>query len=115
MDCLQRGMPGVAVLDDVGQKLGRAEVGDGLDRGRRPLGQVQDDLHRQVAPRGDGGERDTEAAVEYRRVDAAGQVTQLGDGFLGAAVGRRDQVQHPVQVARPGPVDHEVELLHGQP
>jgi hypothetical protein len=48
-------------------------------------------------------------------VDAAGQVTQLGDGLLGAAVGGDDQFQDPVQVGLPGPVDHAAELLRGQP
>jgi hypothetical protein len=48
-------------------------------------------------------------------VDAAGQVTQFGDGLLGAAVGGGDQVQHPVQVGLSGPVDHAAELLHRQP
>ena len=38
------------------------------------------------------------AVVQDRRVDAAGQVAQLGDGLLGAAVGRVDQLQHPLQV-----------------
>jgi hypothetical protein len=45
-------MPGAAVLGDVGEQLGGAEVGDGLDRGRRALGQVDDELDRQVATRG---------------------------------------------------------------
>jgi hypothetical protein len=71
-------MPGAAVLGDVGKQFRRAEVGDGLDRGRRALGQVDDQLDRRVAARGEGGERGAEAAVKYRRVDAAGQVAQLG-------------------------------------
>lgn len=48
-------------------------------------------------------------------MDAAGQVTQLGDGLLGAVVGGGDQLQDPVQVGLPGPVGHAAELLHGQP
>ena len=48
-------------------------------------------------------------------MDAAGQVTQLGDGLLGAAVGGGDQLQDPLQVGLPGPVDHAAELLGGQP
>ena len=98
MHGLQRGMPGAAVLGHVGEQLGRAEVGDGLDRGRRALGQVDDQLDGHVAARGQGGERGAEAVVQHRRVDAAGQVAQLGDGLLGAAVGRVDQLQSPLQV-----------------
>jgi hypothetical protein len=48
-------------------------------------------------------------------VDAAGQVAQLGDGLLSAAVGGDDQLQDPVQVGLPGPAGHAAELLHGQP
>ena len=68
-----------------------------------------------VAARGEGGERGAEAVVEHRRVDAAGQVAQLGDGLLGAAVGGVDQLQDPLQVGLRGPVDHAAELLPGQP
>ena len=119
VDCLHRGMPGAAVLGDVGEQFRRAEVGDGLDRGRRTLGQVDDQLDRQVAARGEGGERGAEAVVEHRRVDAAGQVAQLGDGLLGAAVGGVDQLQDPLQVGlrgpgERGPGDRAAELLPGQ-
>jgi hypothetical protein len=48
-------------------------------------------------------------------VDAAGQVTQLGNGLLGPAVSRDDQRQDPFQVGLPGPIDHAAELLGGQP
>ena len=102
-------------LADVGEQFGRAEVGDGLDRGRRALGQVHDQLDGHVAARGEGGERGAEAVVEHRRVDAAGQVAQLGDGLLGAAVGGVDQLQDPLQVGLRGPVDRAAELLPGQP
>jgi len=106
VDCLQPGMPGAAVLGHVGQQLGRAEVGDGLDRRRRALGQIDDQLDGQVAARGEAGERDAQALVEHGRVDTAGQVTQLGDGLLSAAVGGGDQLQDPLQVGLPGPIDH---------
>jgi len=108
-------MPGVAVLGDVGEQLGRAEVGDGLDRGRRALGQVDDEFNGHVAARGEGGKRGAEAVVEHGRVDAAGQVAQLGDGLLGTAVGGVDQLQDPLQVGLRGPVDRAAELLSGQP
>ena len=48
-------------------------------------------------------------------MDAAGQVTQFGDGLLGAAVGGDDQLQDPLQLGLPGPVDHAAEPLGGQP
>ena len=48
-------------------------------------------------------------------MDAAGQVTQFGDGLLGAALGGSDQLQDPIQVGLPGPIGHAAELLHGQP
>src|SRR6202034_554601 len=90
---LQRGVLRAAVLGGVGQQLGGAEVGDGLDRGRRALGQIDDQLDGQVAAGGEGGEGGAKTLVERRGVDAPGQVTQLGDGLLGAAVGGGDQLQ----------------------
>ena len=78
-------------------------------------GRSIDQLDGHVAARGEGGQRDAQALVEHRRVDAAGQVTQFGDGLLGAAVGGGDQLQDPLQVGLPGPVDHAAELLGGQP
>ena len=107
-------MPGAAVLDHVGEQLGRAEVGDRLDRGRRALGQVDDQLDGHVAARGEGGERGAEAVVQDRRVDATGQVAQLDDGLLGAAVRRVDQLQGPLHVGLGDPGDRAAELLPGQ-
>ena len=61
------------MLGGVGQQFGGAVVGDGLYRGRRALGQVQDELNGQVAACGEGGERGAQAVVQDRRVDAAGR------------------------------------------
>ena len=99
---LNRGMPSVAVLGDVGEQLGDAEVGDGLDRGGRPLGQIDDHLDRQVAAGGERGERGAESFVQHRRVDAAGQVAQLADRLHGASVGRIDQLESALEVALSG-------------
>ena len=74
------------------------EVGDGLDRRRRALGQVHHELDGDLAACGQRGQRGAEAMVEHRRVDAAGQVAQLHDRFLGAAVRGVDQLQGPLQV-----------------
>jgi hypothetical protein len=92
---LQRGTAGAAVLPDVREQFRRAEVGDGLDRRRRAFGHVHDKLYGYVAAR---GERGAQALVEHGRVDAAGQVAQLGNGLLGAAVGGGDQFQDPLPV-----------------
>jgi len=47
-------------------------------------------------------------------MDAAGQVTQLGDGLLGGDVGVGDQLQDPLHVWAPGPAGHAGELVPGQ-
>ena len=98
MDRRQRGMPGAAVLGHVGEQFSRGEVGDGLDRGRWPVRDVGDQLDRDGAARGEGGQRRAQAAVEHRRVNAPGQVAQLGQGLLGVLVGRADQHPGPVTV-----------------
>jgi hypothetical protein len=77
-------------------------------------GQVDDQLNGQIGARGETGERDAQALIEHWRVDTAGQVTQLGDGLLSAAVRGGDQLQDPLQVGLPGPVHHAAELLHRQ-
>ena len=46
-------------------------------------------------PRGQRGQRVGQAGVEHRRVDAPGQVAQLDQGLLGAAVGGVDQFADP--------------------
>ena len=61
-------------------------------------GRSTDQLDGHVAARGQGAQRGAEAVVQHRRVDAAGQVAQLGDGLLGAAVGRVDELQGSFQV-----------------
>ena len=104
---------GAAVLGHVGQQLGRAEVGDGLDRGGRPSGDVHAQVTGTGAAGGQRGERGARPSSKDRRVDAAGEVAQLDDGLLGAAVRGVDQLPGPghpaVAVARrasfslPGP------------
>ena len=73
------GPAGAGVLAGVGEQLADREVGGGLDRwlgpGREPAG----DLDRQAAVQGQGADRVGQAAVgQHGRVDAADQVTQLG-------------------------------------
>ena len=98
---------GVAVLGRVGDQLGRAEVGDGLDRRGRPRSDVGGDRRRDGAAGGQAGQRAGQAAVEHRRVDAAGQVAQVGQRVHRVAVRGIDQLAdrrvvrgHP---ASPGP------------
>jgi len=120
---LDRRVPGAAVLGDVGEQFGRAEVGDGLDRGRRALGQVRDHLDRKSAARAERRQRGAEPVVEHRGVNAAGQVAQLHDRLLGAAVGGVDELKRPFQVDLRRPArrslgrsaDVAAELLPGEP
>ncbi|OHV49370.1 hypothetical protein BCD48_13100 [Pseudofrankia sp. BMG5.36] len=106
------------VLDGVGQQLGRAVVGDGLDgRGRavRRVGwHVDLEVHLHRAAGRECGQRGTQPRVQNRRVDAAGKVPQLDDGLLGAAMCRADQLPEPRQVDLGGCVSGGVELLRRQ-
>jgi hypothetical protein len=83
------GRPGV--LGRVGQGLGDHEVGGRLDRpGQPPGGHLDPDRNRRAG--GQGGDGRVQAPVgEHGRVDAAGQVAQLGQGPLGLLVGLADQ------------------------
>ncbi len=98
---LQRASAGRRVLGHVGQQLGHAEVGDGLDGRRRALGQVGRQLGRDGAAGGQGGQRALQPVVERRRVDPAGDFAQFDDGLLGAPVGRLHQFQGPGEIAGP--------------
>ena len=83
----------VAVLGRVGQQLGGAEVGDRLDRrGRRGPGWSVASSAGIALLGGQGGQRVGQAVVQYRRVDAPGQVAQLDQGVLGVPVGGVDQL-----------------------
>ena len=55
-----------------------------------------------------------EAAVEHRRVDAAGEVPQLGQRVLGVLVGRADQVEGAVIAGRLLQVLLDLTQRHGQ-
>ena len=94
---LDRGVPGAAVLGHVG-RLGRAVVGDGLDRRRRALRYVDVQVDGHHAARREGGQRGIQTGVQHGRVNAAGQVAQVGDGLLGAAVRGVDQFAGPFEV-----------------
>ena len=83
------------MLGHVGQELGHAEVGDGLDGGRRPAVHGDRELGGHRAAGGERGQRAFQADVERGRMDAAGDVAQLGDGLLGAPVRRRRSVRGP--------------------
>src|ERR1035437_8112566 len=77
---------------------GRGEVGDGLDRGRRALRDVGDELHGDRAARGQGSQRVGQAVVHHGGVDAAGQGPQLGDRLDGAALGVVHELGDPGEV-----------------
>jgi hypothetical protein len=111
----QRDMPGAGVLGRVGEQLCRAEVGDDLDRGRRALGQVEDQADREVAAGGQGGEGGTEALGQGRRMDAMGQVAELGDRLHRSAVGSVDELEAPLQAALPALSDRAAEMVPGEP
>ena len=87
-DDRDRGPRGVGVLGDVGQRLRDDEIGGALDGRGRALGHVdrQGDGHGRAGDdRGQGG---VEAPVlEDRRMEAADQLAQLGQGRLGVVVG----------------------------
>jgi hypothetical protein len=72
-----------AVLGDVREQFGHAEVGDRLDRGRRPIGEDRTQVHRDRAAHGEGGDRGVEPIVQGGRMDAADHVTQVRDRALG--------------------------------
>src|SRR5207237_10870547 len=100
---------GEAVLDRVGEQLGGAEVGDGLDRRGGPDRDVGDQVDRDGAAGGERGERVGEAVVEHRRMDATGQVAQLDERVLGRLVGEVDEFPGLGQVEWVG------QLLLGHP
>ena len=75
--------------------------------------QVDGQLGGHGAARGQRGERALEPDVEGGWMDAPGDVAQLGDGLLGAAVGLVDELAHPVEVDVIGVL--ELLLGHAQP
>jgi hypothetical protein len=80
------------VLGGVGEGLGDHEVGGRLDRAGQALG---DDLHADRDGRAGGqcGDRRVQPPVDqHRRVDAARQVAQVGEGALGLFVRLADQL-----------------------
>ena len=95
------GLARLGVLGDVGQALGDHEVGDRLDHGRGPAGQVHGKPDRDRHPGRHPGQRGVQPAVlQHGRVQAADQVAQfrqrglgllvrLGDGLPGAFSRRR--------------------------
>lgn len=86
---LQPGALGAAVLGRVREQLRGAEVSNRLDGRGRALGQVDDQLDRQIAPCREAFEGGTEAFVQGRWMDAPGQVTQFGDRIHRSRGGRR--------------------------
>ncbi len=87
----QRGPGGLGVLGHVGQQLRRAEVADGLDGRAGPGLDRHVHLGGHRAAGGQRGQGVLQAGVEGRRVDAPGQVPQVGDGLLGPPMGLVDQ------------------------
>ena len=108
-------MPGAAVLGRVREQLCGAEVRNDLNRRGRALGQVDDQLDRHVAARGQDGEGRAESLCQGRRMDAVGQVAELGNRFHRSPVGCIDQPGDPLEVAVPGVRDHAPEMLAGEP
>ena len=97
---VDRRVAGVAVLGDVGERLGDDEVGGGLDRRRRAVGERDVDLDRHRAAGGERRQRGVEPTVgQHRRVDAAHEVAQLADRQLGLLVGADDQLGGAGRVA----------------
>ena len=105
------GPRGLRVLRHVGQQLGDAEVGDRLDGRRRPRLEGDGELRRDGAAGGQRGERALQPDVERGRVDAPGDVAQLGDGLLGSPVRLVDELAHPFEVD----LVPALELLLGHP
>jgi hypothetical protein len=88
------GVPGPAVLGDVGERLGHHEVGGRLDGGRAPAGYVDVDVAGHPAVGRESGEP---PVGQDRRKDAAHDRTQLGQGHLGGVLGA---FEHGVGVRR---------------
>ena len=85
----------LGVLGHVGQELGHAEVGDRLDGRSRAVAERHGELGGDGAPGGQSGQGALEPDVEGGGVDPPGQVPQLDDGLLGAAVGVVDELGAP--------------------
>src|SRR5271169_1006529 len=84
----------VTVLGRVGNQLSRAEIGDGLDGRRGPVADLGGDRRGDGAAGGQGGQRARQAVVQSGRVDAAGQVTQVGERVHRVAVRGVEQLPH---------------------
>ena len=106
-------LAGPGVLGDVGERLGHHEVGDRLHRGLRPHRHVDVHVHRDRAQRGQAGQGGVQAALgEHRRVHAADQVAQLGQGLLGLGMRLVDQAPGGVGVV--GELRLSPAEVHGQ-
>src|SRR5690606_5224361 len=81
------GPGGPGVLGDVGQRLPDDEVGGGLHRVGRAVGdqlRLHFDLYRHRSFRCHRGQRGVQSTVtEHRWVDPAGQIAELGNRALG--------------------------------
>ena len=103
------------VLGDVRQRLGDAEVGDGLDRRvEPPLADVDADVDRHRAAGGERGQGGVEPPVgQHRRRQAPREVAQLGQRGAGLGAGLLEQGGGAVDVAGGQPCAGPAQL-HGQ-
>ena len=86
------------MLGHIGEELGHAEVGDRLDSRCGPCPEIDGDLGGHSGAGGQRGQSAFQSDVERGRVDSPGDVAELGDGLLGAAVRRVDELAHPVEI-----------------
>ena len=90
---------GVAVLADVGDRLGDDEVRGDLGRGGEAADEAHVDCDRHAARGGDARDRRVEAAVgQHRRVDAGDELAELDDRRRGLAVGRLHQLAGQLRI-----------------
>jgi hypothetical protein len=99
---------GLGVLGHVGQRLGRDEVGGGLDgRAQRLPLELPVDLHRDGRARGERLQRGAQAVVgEHGRMDAAGELAQLADRLLGLLARLSDQLRRARRVVLQSRLGH---------
>ena len=71
-------------------------------------------MGRQVAALGEGGEGRAEPLTEGRRMDAASQITKLGDRFHGAPMRGVNQLQGPFEVRLGGAGDAATEAFSSE-
>ena len=109
-----RGAGGLAVLRDVGERLGDHEVDRGLDVRRQRVGHVDGRLDGHLAAHGQLAERRGEAAVDQqRRGDAARERAQLVDGLAGLEQRGVDGLAGALGVL--GQLPPRAAEVHGQP